>query len=289
VLKKRIIGCIIVRDGIAVQSIGFRRYLPIGAPEIAAEFLNRWGIDEIALLDITATRDHKINFEMIRRVSAQCQVPLAYGGGLETVEQMVAAVKSGADKIVINHSFLKGASLIREGAEHLGDQCIVTSLDVARVGEELSIWSHVERRPTSLQLLEAIQLCQEMGTGEIFLNSVNNDGQQSGFDLKCIELAGKYTKVPLIVCGGAGHPQHFKDALLISGVSAVAAANFFHYSEHSVAILKSFLTRGASLPIRNDSYFNYVDSTFESNGRIARKHDAILKELLFEFHPPEVI
>jgi imidazole glycerol-phosphate synthase subunit HisF len=289
VLKKRVIGCIIVRDGIAVQSIGFRKYLPIGKPEIAAEYLSRWGIDEIALLDISATRAGRVNFEMIRRVSAECQVPLAYGGGLESVDQMVEAVKCGADKIILNQAFYKRPELASEGAEHLGDQCIMVSLDVMRDENGYGIWSYLDGKATPMRLLDAIELAQTMGAGEIFLNSVDRDGSQVGFDTEALALAGEQARIPLIGCGGAGHPKHFADALVIPGVAAVAAANFFHFTEHSVAVLKSYMNRASTIPLRNDCYFNYVESNFENDGRIARKHDATLKELLFEFHPPEVV
>lgn len=301
-LKKRIMGVIVVRDGIAVQSLGFKRYLPIGRPEIVCESLNSWGIDEISVVDISATKNGApLNLELVKSLSGLCQVPLTYGGGIKSVDDMRRVVQAGADKIMINQAFLHNPELVTDGAKLLGNQCIVVSLDFKAAAPEpgtsspsrdlktIKAYDYLNQYDCD-KTLEALAVeAERRGAGEIFINSVIGDGSKQGFDLEVAAFISSRIKVPATVSGGAGHPTHFIEALKIPNISAVAAANFFNFTEHSVTTTKEYILKKSGLGLRHDTYHTYAHSEFLEDGRLAKKSDQALKELLFEFHPKEVI
>lgn len=289
-LKKRIMGIVIVRNGIAVQSIGFVRYLPIGRPEIVVEYLNTWGVDEIAVVDISASRKGQLNVELVRKLSSSCQVPLTYGGGIKTVDDMARIVQAGADKVMINHSFVSQPQLVTAGAERLGIQCIVVSLDGVRDDDnQARVYDYLARRALEESPAAAARRAQDLGAGEIFLNSVDRDGSKLGYDLNLAASVAETVSVPVTICGGVGEAAHFASGLNINNVCAVAAGNFFNYTEHSVALSKQFLIQKRNAQLRHDTYFNYCDSDFTAAGKLKKKDDRTLKEMLFEFHPREII
>src|SRR5437899_2670548 len=132
-LKKRIIGCLVVKNGIVVQSIGFNKYLPVGKPTIAVEYLNRWGIDEIVLVDISATKNkQQPNYKMYKELSAKCYVPLAIGGGITHIGQVTELMHCGADKVIINKTALEIPDFISQTARVFGNQCVIIAIDVFR-------------------------------------------------------------------------------------------------------------------------------------------------------------
>lgn len=288
-LKTRVIGVLVVKGGIVVQSINFRRYLPVGVPTIAVDYLNRWGIDEIALLDIDATLEgrHPL-FDKIRDYSRYCQVPLAVGGGITDISDIEQIIRSGADKVVINTAALKNPSLITQGAKLFGTQCIVVSIDARRNDDgRYEVFTHSGRRPTGYKPVDLAKIAEEQGAGEILLNSVDRDGSKRGYDRELIRQVVDSVNIPVIVCGGVGYPSHFLEAMDLN-VSAVAAANFFHYTEHSVVVAKSFL-KSARANIRLDTYSTYDGFGFDGDGRAAKVSDPTLEKLRFEYIPEEVI
>lgn len=289
-LKKRIMGVVIVRNGIAVQSIGFARYLPVGRPDIVVEYLNNWGVDEISVVDISASRKGQLNVELVRKLSSCCQVPLTYGGGIKTADDMARIVQAGADKVMINHSFIAHPELVTEGAERLGIQCIVVSLDAVRDDDgQARVYDYLARRALDETPAAAARRAQQLGAGEIFLNSVDQDGSKLGYDLNLAASVAEAVSVPVTICGGVGEAAHFAEGLAISNVCAVAAGNFFNYTEHSVTLAKQFLIQKRNAQLRHDTYFNYCDSDFTAAGKLKKKDDRTLKEMLFEFHPREII
>lgn len=290
-LKQRIAGVVVVREGIAVQSLGFRRYLPVGRPEVVVDFLNRWGVDEIAVVDISAGRASRPNFELIQRVSSYCQVPLTYGGGLRSAEEMVQAVKAGADKVMINAGFRgpEGGRLIASGAAQLGNQCMIVGLDAKGAGSAARVYDYSSGQMLPGSVREWAERAVAAGAGELFLNSVDRDGAKQGLDCALAGEVARGLGVPLTICGGIGHADHFAAGLTIAGVSAVAAANYFNFTEHSVTTTKSYLVNKLRRELRLDTYFAYAQTEFLPSGRVAKKADGVLKELLFERHPPEVI
>ncbi|MBU0758596.1 MAG: imidazole glycerol phosphate synthase cyclase subunit [Nanoarchaeota archaeon] len=289
-LKKRIVGVLIVKEGIVVQSIGFKRYLPVGKPEIAVEYLNKWGIDEIVLLDMDATRENRgPDFAMIKRVSEKCFVPLTVGGGINSLECMKKVIRYGADKISINTAAIKNPQLIKEGSDVLGNQCIVVSMDVKRNGDRrFEVFSDSGTIPTSISALEMAKTAESLGAGEILLNSVNRDGSKTGYELELIKEVASMVSIPVIACGGVGHPKHFLEGFKNSKICAAAAGNYFHFTEHTPIFTKAFL-KNYGVDIRLETYATYKDFKFDDDGRILKRSDQYYDKLRFEYIPEEII
>jgi len=289
-LKKRIVGVLIIKNGIIVQSTGFKTYLPVGDPRVSVEFLSQWGIDEIILLDIDATsQKRKPNFNLIREISKRIFVPLTVGGGIKTLEDIRKLLHCGADKISINKLALENPEIIKKASEIFGNQCIVISFD-AKINQKgkYEIFSDSGKISTGLEPVFFAKKVEDLGAGEILVNSIDRDGSKLGYDLKFIKRVCDAVKIPVISCGGVGLPQHFLDGFIKGGVSASAAANFFHFTEHSPIIVKSYLVQ-KGVDIRLDTYANYREINFMENGRIAKRPEDYLDKLRFEYLPEEII
>ncbi len=287
-LKKRIIGVVIVKDGIAVQSIGFNSYLPIGKPQVLVEFLNEWGIDEIVLLDISATKNgNKPNYSLISSVSERCFVPLTIGGGISKTSHIHKLMQFGADKVCLNNAIINKMNFVKEAVRIFGSQCIVASLDIKTFNNKYKIYDYVKNRILENDLLDFLNDLKLYGVGEIFLNSVDLDGSKKGFDLSLISYVKANVNIPVICCGGAGKPEHLIQVIKNTDVYGIAAANLFSFFEHSVTITKSNIMK--EFEIRNDLTYNYQDFSFFENGRIKKKSDAVLDRMLYEKIEEELI
>ena len=289
-LKNRLIACLIVKNGFVVQSVGFSRYLPVGSIEVAVEFLNEWGVDEIVLLDIDAARNRSgPDPELVSKASGSGLVPITFGGGIRSVEDMRIVLRSGADKIAMNSAVIEQPGIVSQGALVFGNQCMVVSIDVKLDSDNnYRLYSASTNSVTALDPFDHARRLEELGAGEILLNSVDKDGTKSGYDLDLITMMTEAVNIPLIVCGGVGHPKHFVEGFKSGKVSGVAAANFFHFTEHSVVTAKSYLTRNGN-DIRLDTYSKYQDTAFDYQGRVDKKTDKALAELIFERVPKEII
>lgn len=287
-LKTRIIGVLVVRNGVVVQSIGFKNYLPVGRPSIAVEYLNKWGIDEIALSDISATPNgNSPDYQKLKEYSKYCHVPLSVGGGIKKLQDIEKLIRSGADKVIINSAFYENPQLVTEGSEEFGDQCIIVSLDAHKENGKYEVFTESGENPTGKTPAELAKLAEDCGAGEILLNSIDHDGMKDGYDLALLETVRDAVNIPVIICGGAGCPQHLFDAIKRK-VSAVAAANFFHFTEHSVILAKTFLTMKNS-NVRLDTYAEYQENQIGPDGRVIKMDDKILEKLRFEYVPEEII
>lgn len=280
-LKRRVVATLVVRDGIVVQSIGFNRYLPIGKPSIAVEFLNQWGIDEIILLDISATiGEREPNFGMVREISAFCFVPLTVGGGITQLDQVKELIRCGADKVCFNQAALYQPELLSQTAQVFGSQCVVVSIDATDTPNGPRVYDYCRRLALEHETPRKMALrLQEMGAGEILINSVDRDGSYRGFDVSLIQDVCEAVSVPVIGCGGAGKPDHFVEVFEKTRVSAAAAANFFHFSEHSVTITKAMVRK--AVEVRHDTHADYSESVFDPAGRLLKKDDRVLEDMRF--------
>jgi imidazole glycerol-phosphate synthase subunit HisF len=288
-LKKRVVAVVVVQDGIAVQSIGFKKYLPVGRPEIAVEFLGQWGIDEIVLIDISASRrGDGPDTKMVERVAKKCFVPLTVGGGINQLTHVDQLIQGGADKVSLNHSLYENSGLISEVGQVFGAQCVVVSIDAIKTANGYRVYDYLGACETSNSVGAYAQLAAERGAGEILLNSVDRDGSGIGFDTALISEVCESVNIPVICVGGAGSPLHFVEIFNSTKVHAAAAANFFHFSEHSVTVTKSTLVK-EGIPIRHDTHANYASAMLDSRGRLLKKSDADLENLLFERIEKEVI
>lgn len=290
-LKKRLVACLIVKDGIVVQSIGFRQYLPVGSVAVAVEFLNKWGIDEIIILDIDATPKKRTpSFHLITEASKKSFVPLTVGGGIQNLDDMKKLIHFGADKIAINTISITNPHIISEAAGVFGNQCIVVSIDV-KVNEHggYEVFTQSGRVAAGKDPVTWAEEVEKLGAGEILLTSVDRDGSKRGYDLNIVKAVSNAISIPLIACGGVGHLRHFVEGIEEGGASAVSAGNFFHFTEHSPIIAKEYM-RQAGIDVRLDTYANYKDINFdEITARVMKRPDQYLEMLRFEYHPEEVI
>ena len=288
-LKKRIIATLILKDNWVVQSIGFKRYLPIGSLNVSLEYLNKWGVDEIIVMDIDASKDNRgPNLTAISSASKFIQTPLALGGGISSIDDMIKVIKAGADKVVINTEFLKNPRIVSEGAKYFGNQCIVVSIDVKKKENgEYQIYNR-NIDCSNIQIEEALKEAQSLGAGEIFVNSVDKDGMKNGYDLNLFKTVKKFVNIPIIFCGGIGNIEHILDGIR-AGISAPAIGNYFHFSEMSVILTKDIL-REMNIDVRRDTYARFHDINFDRNTfKIKKIDDKILNDMRFQSIPEEVI
>jgi len=288
-LKIRVIGVLILKNELVVQSIGFKRYLPVGRPDIAVEYLNKWGIDEIAILDITSgPAGTSPAYWKLKEYSKCCHVPLSVGGGVKTLSDIESLIRSGADKVIINTAFHKTPDLITRGAEKFGNQCMVVSIDACRTGKDsYEVYIASGQTNTGKTPVETAIEAQKAGAGEILLNSIDNDGMKKGYDSALLHSVVKAVDIPVIICGGAHLPIHMIEGIR-HGASAVAAANFFHYTEHSVMMHKTVI-KSNGFDIRTDTYAGYRMDQVGCDGRNRKMNDCMLEELRFEYVPEERI
>lgn len=288
-LKTRLIAVVVIKGEVAVQSYEFKRYLPIGDPRVVVDYLNRWGVDEIVLLDIDATRgSRRPNFELLKACAHLCHVPVAFGGGIASLDDVSAAIYSGADKVVINSAALRLPSVVSDGALRFGNQSIIAAIDARSCGQgRYEAFGHSGTIPAACSPTELAKKFEASGAGEVLVTSIDRDGSKRGYDLELVTQIQSAVSLPVIACGGVGHPTHFLDAARIR-VSGLAAANFFNHSEHSVLVAKRYLSAaGASVRLDHDAEKDR--DRFDELGRTDKKEDPYLDSLYIERFVEEVI
>ncbi|HMJ26333.1 MAG TPA: HisA/HisF-related TIM barrel protein, partial [Pyrinomonadaceae bacterium] len=195
----------------------------------------------------TASSDKRdIVASLVRRVADEVFIPFTVGGGLRSVEDIRAVLRSGADKVSLNTAAIEQPDLIREGAETFGSQCMVVAVDARRrdAGDPSKGWevyTHGGRRRVGLDAVEWIARAEKLGAGEILLTSMDRDGTTDGYDLELMRTISGSVRIPVIASGGAGKPEHFYEALTAGGASAVLAASLFHFGEYKIADVKKYL------------------------------------------------
>lgn len=251
-LAKRIIPCLDVDNGRVVKGIRFVSLTDAGDPVEQAKRYDGEGADELTFLDITASSDKRdIVTDLVRRVADEVFIPFTVGGGLRSVEDIRAILRAGADKITLNTAAIENPQLISDCAETFGSQCIVVAID-ARRREGSSGWevfTHGGRRAVGLDALEWTTRAEKLGAGEILLTSMDCDGTRDGYDIELTRAVSDAVRIPVIASGGAGKVEHFYDALVDGGASAVLAASLFHFGELTISDVKSYL-RGRGVEVR---------------------------------------
>ncbi len=250
-LTKRIIPCLDVRNGRVVKGTNFADIQDVQDPVELAAYYNREEADELVFYDITASSDgRKLFADVLRRVAETIFIPLTVGGGIETVEDFDRVLSCGADKVSVNSGAIKNPALIREAAKKYGDQCVVLSMDVKRVGGKFLVFAKGGRENTGLDALEWAKRGQESGAGEIVLNSIDTDGVKNGFDLEMLAALCKVVSIPIVASGGAGKPEDFLQLFQeLPGVDAGLAASIFHFREVRIGDLKAYLQQNG-IPMR---------------------------------------
>ncbi len=247
---KRIIPCLDVKDGRVVKGTNFVGLRDAGDPvELAARY-DKERADELVFLDITASSDKRDTIvDVARGCASQVFIPFTIGGGIRTVEDMRKMLKAGADKTSLNTAAVKNPSVIREGAEKFGRQCVVLAVDARRSGDHRwEVYVNGGRTPTGIDCLEWVKRATELGAGEILLTSMDADGTKAGYDIELTRAVSEVVDVPVIASGGAGKLEHFYDVLTEGKADAVLAASVFHYGTFTVREVKEYLkSRGVEV------------------------------------------
>jgi imidazole glycerol-phosphate synthase subunit HisF len=247
-LSKRIIPCLDVRDGRLTKGIKFKGNIDIGDPVEAARSYYDQGADEIVFYDITASAERRnIMIDVVRRVAETIFIPFSVGGGIRSLEDMREVILAGAEKVSVNSGAVGNPGIITQGAKAFGSQCIVLGMDVKKVEKNAKTPSGYEiviqggRKYMGIDALWWAKEAENLGAGEICLNSIDADGTLDGYELELTHLITTNVRIPVIASGGAGKPQHLLDVLTTGKADAALIASIVHYGTYSITDLKNQL------------------------------------------------
>jgi cyclase len=250
VLSKRIIACLDVRDGQVVKGVNFEGLRSAGDPAELARRYNAEGVDELVILDITATLERRRALaDTIRAVARELFIPLAVGGGIRTEADAEAAVEAGADKVSLNTAALAHPELISTLAARYGSQAVLVAIDAKRDGDRFAVFARSGQTATGRDAVEWAREAESRGAGEILLTSIDRDGTKTGFDCGLTAAVSSAVSIPVIASGGAGSLDDFVDVFTSGCADAALAASIFHYAETSVHALKAHL-KAHGIPVR---------------------------------------
>jgi cyclase len=248
-LARRIIPCLDVAAGRVVKGVHFETLRDAGDPVEQAARYDADGADEIVFLDISASPEaRKTTLDMVSRVAERVFVPFTVGGGIRSVADAGAVLRSGADKIAVNTAAVRDPSLVSRLADSFGSQCVVVAVDVKRTGGRLTVMVNGGREETSIQAVEWSRRLESLGAGEILLTSMDRDGTGEGYDLPLLEAVTRNVGIPVIASGGVGTLAHLADALE-AGAHGVLAASIFHFKDSSLPRARAYL-RERGYPVR---------------------------------------
>jgi len=249
-LSKRIIACLDVRDGQVVKGVNFEGLRAAGDPAELARRYNAEGIDELVILDVTATIEaRRALADTIRAVARELFIPLAVGGGIRTEADADVAIEAGADKVSLNTAALSQPSLITALAERYGSQAVVVAIDAKAIGDRFAVYARSGQAAANRDAVEWAREAESRGAGEILLTSIGRDGTKVGLDCPLTAAVSTAVSIPVIASGGAGGLGHFVDVFTSGRADAALAASIFHYAETSVRSLK-FHLREQGIPVR---------------------------------------
>jgi len=243
-LYNRVIPVLLLKNDHLVKTIQFKKEVYVGDPVNAVKIYNEKEVDEIVILDITASQEKREpNFQLIKEIASECFMPLCYGGGIKTVEHARKLFECGVEKVSINSAAIENSTIIEELVEEFGSQSIVVSIDVEKrlfKGKTLRKNKSISNKK-EISIVDFAKHVESKGCGEIFLNAVYEDGMRNGYDLELIKAVTSNADIPVICCGGAGSFEDFKQALK-SGASAVAAGSKFVLHGKHRAVLITYLS-----------------------------------------------
>jgi cyclase len=249
-LTKRIIACLDVRDGRVVKGVQFQQLRHAGDPGELARRYNVEGIDEVVILDITATLEKRQALaRTIDAVAREIFLPLTVGGGIRSEEDAAAAVDAGADKVSLNTAALRNPELITTLARRYGSQAVIIAIDAKRRDDGFAVYVRSGTSDAARDAVEWAKEAEARGAGEILLTSMDRDGTKVGFDCEMTAAVSNAVDIPVIASGGAGTFDHFTDVFTRGCADAALAASIFHYAESSVSDLKRHL-RDRGIPVR---------------------------------------
>ncbi len=250
-ITKRIIPCLDVRDGRVVKGVNFQGLRDLSSPVELGKYYSDSGADELVFYDITASAEGRRLFtDVLTEVARTIFIPLTVGGGINTLDDFDRVLKCGADKVSVNSGAIRDPNLIFEAAKRYGDQCVVLSADVKRVGGVFHVFAKGGREDTGMEAIAWIKKGVERGAGEIVLNSIDTDGVKKGFDLEMLDAVCNAVSVPVIASGGAGGINDFVTLFkALPKVDAGLAASIFHFGEVTIPELKAAL-KANNIPVR---------------------------------------
>ena len=244
-ITKRIIPCLDVKNGRVVKGVNFEGLNDVSSPVTLARYYSENKADELVFYDITASFEERRLFtEILEEVAKTIFIPLTVGGGIKSISDFDRVLKFGADKVSVNSGAIENPELIREAAQKYGNQCVVLSANVKRVGGEFRIFAKGGRVDTGMEAIGWIKRCVELGAGEVVVNSIDTDGVKNGFDIAMLKAVCNAVNVPVIASGGAGSISDFVELFKkIPDIDAGLAASVFHFGEIKIQELKKELDK----------------------------------------------
>lgn len=249
-LKVRVVPTLLYRDFGLVKGVGFDSSRGVGSVMQAVKVYNMRDVDELVFLDVSATdQNREPDYALVDEIADECFMPFTVGGAVSTVEHVGQLLKVGADKVAIGTAAVEHPDVVRAASCRFGAQCIVVSIDFVRSAEGPRVAVRSGRHRTELHPVEMARRVEELGAGEILLQSVDRDGTMGGYDLEVVASVTAAVGVPVIASGGAGVYDHLVDAVVIGQASAVAAASMFHFTQQTPVEAKQHMQR-AGIPVR---------------------------------------
>lgn len=251
----RIIPVLFIKDGLIVRSQSFSKHLFIGNVIEQAKRLNDYNVDELIYIDISRENKYDLGrndlfikskediLSIISSISKVCFMPLSFGGKIRTVQDATNRIRAGADKIIINSLLFNKEKIVSEIVKEIGSQAVVGSIDYKIINNEALVFNKFGKNNTKIKLLDFIKYIEDLNIGELFIQNVDKDGSQNGYDTDTIQKVVKDTSLPVIACSGAGTAEDFIDPVKIKNISGVAAGNLFNYTERSYPNVKKILKK----------------------------------------------
>ena len=249
-LKNRIIPCLDVKNGRVVKGINFVDLKDAGDPVEQAKIYSDGGADEICFLDITASNENRSTiYEVVKKTSEKCFVPLTVGGGVRSIEDINKLLNCGADKVSINTAAVQNPKIVMESSLKFGSQCIVVAIDAKKEGSNWKIFTHGGRNKTDIDAIKFAKQMEEYGAGELLVTSMDRDGTQKGYDIDLMQKISEMVNIPVIASGGVGSLDHLAEGITKGKANAVLAASIFHYGKYSIKQAKEYLD-SKGIPVR---------------------------------------
>lgn len=240
-MRPRVIPVLLVEDGGLVKTINFKRRIYLGDPINTVRLLNDMEVDELVVLDISATKNNSgPNYQLIEDIRNEAFMPLAYGGGVQKSKEVIDLINIGIEKVVFNEACFESSNLIRETANLIGSQSLVASINIKKTFlKKYKIYSYSKRKNIDHSIEHFIKKVEDDGVGEIIFNCVDRDGTWDGYDLELVKSISQHATVPIVACGGAGSLFHLKDVIK-AGADAASAGSLFSFQGKDMGVLTNY-------------------------------------------------